>query len=400
MAVKPSDIGWASYRGFEGPFWRGSATYRTPQSPSQDDLILTVITATEGGRWDSYNGYDRCRCTSGLIQWCEHGQYSVSDMLGEVAKADRTLLAPLDDWIRELGVTFEPNARGRWRFRFADHRGFVDRSSEQIALFCGDSTGHVGTWGPLDVARGKGWAAAISSVWHDSRAQQIQKRFTVERLRWFVRREVRTIFDGAPATPEGRAFQAAYLSFAANNPTWAARHLQRAALGSTAIRYSADWLAEVLRELTFGPQIAIYPDRYDAIRPVLERHFGVDLPDVAADLEQLEAAGGGRLSVTELQEILDLLGYDLGPAGIDGIFGPKTRAAVVDFQVAHGLQATGDVGPRTRDELLRARDALDAVDAADEEGLSPEERQRIVGLIGATIARSAREAVERSREER
>lgn len=49
--------------------------------------------------------------------------------------------------------------------------------------------------------------------------------------------------------------------------------------------------------------------------------------------------------VRRLQEILKQLGFDPGP--IDGIFGPKTEAAVKAFQKKYGLVVDGIVGPQT-----------------------------------------------------
>ncbi len=53
--------------------------------------------------------------------------------------------------------------------------------------------------------------------------------------------------------------------------------------------------------------------------------------------------------VFELQRRLEELGY--GPGPIDGIFGPRTEAAVRAFQRDAGLVADGIVGPRTRAAL-------------------------------------------------
>lgn len=64
--------------------------------------------------------------------------------------------------------------------------------------------------------------------------------------------------------------------------------------------------------------------------------------------------GGGNMilkvgsrgdEVRQLQENLNKLGFNCGAA--DGIFGPKTEAAVKAFQQAHGLTVDGIAGPQT-----------------------------------------------------
>lgn len=54
-------------------------------------------------------------------------------------------------------------------------------------------------------------------------------------------------------------------------------------------------------------------------------------------------------AVVELQQRLTAHGHALTP---DGIFGPRTQAAVTAFQTQHGLPADGIVGPRTWNALL------------------------------------------------
>ncbi|WP_053221564.1 peptidoglycan-binding domain-containing protein [Limnoraphis robusta] len=61
-------------------------------------------------------------------------------------------------------------------------------------------------------------------------------------------------------------------------------------------------------------------------------------------------AGNTGDSVRELQTRLNNIEANLG---IDGVFGPKTVAAVKQFQSKFGLVADGIVGPKTWREILK-----------------------------------------------
>ena len=62
----------------------------------------------------------------------------------------------------------------------------------------------------------------------------------------------------------------------------------------------------------------------------------------AASPERLLARSGLLRSYTRaVQEKLAALGYDPGP--VDGVVGPRTRAAIRDYQIDHGLAGTGEV---------------------------------------------------------
>jgi peptidoglycan hydrolase-like protein with peptidoglycan-binding domain len=58
--------------------------------------------------------------------------------------------------------------------------------------------------------------------------------------------------------------------------------------------------------------------------------------------------------VTRLQQTLRSRGFN--PGGVDGVFGARTRAAVVAYQRARGLSADGVVGPNTSRALFGSSD--------------------------------------------
>jgi len=57
--------------------------------------------------------------------------------------------------------------------------------------------------------------------------------------------------------------------------------------------------------------------------------------------------GSSGDEVRQIQQLLVDRGYDLGPAGVDGQYGPATERAVRDFQTQRGLQVDGIVGRQT-----------------------------------------------------
>jgi peptidoglycan hydrolase-like protein with peptidoglycan-binding domain len=71
---------------------------------------------------------------------------------------------------------------------------------------------------------------------------------------------------------------------------------------------------------------------------------GIEEGTTMAGEPQLSEGSDGQW-VSHLQTILEARGFDPGP--IDGIFGPRTEAAVKAYQEAYGLKVDGIVGPIT-----------------------------------------------------
>ena len=77
--------------------------------------------------------------------------------------------------------------------------------------------------------------------------------------------------------------------------------------------------------------------------------LGDKIPPVSLARGFLPLRRGSRgRTVERLQSTLNVLGYGLV---VDGIFGPRTEAAVRRFQTEHGLRPDGFVGRRTWDRL-------------------------------------------------
>jgi len=86
--------------------------------------------------------------------------------------------------------------------------------------------------------------------------------------------------------------------------------------------------------------------------------FGLALPAWAAEEKarpekevkaEKKVPAKAAEDVKKLQEALKAKGHDPGP--VDGIVGPKTRAALKAFQEASGLKATGQLDDQTAEKL-------------------------------------------------
>jgi len=356
-------IGWGSYQSFEGPFFWGSQPYILPPNPTENQKILAVVTSTESGKMDAVNAYDRCGISCGLVQWCEFGLFLTSNLLGGIVAREPTLLAPLQPALEACGASFKPTGRGNYRFFVGADE--VDSADEQKKLFLLNSSGLKGSWDDASKERIKLWVAGFANTLVQPAAMTVQTDFTADRVKTFATPGAKAIlFDGAAADGWVGALRAAFLSFAANLPAVAGKQVETAVQTTSAPKWSQDWCQHLLKAMTFGPNITIYPGRYNKIRPVIENLYGVDLPDFAQDLQNWrdDHAVVAPVYVGEptfenprdIQQLLIDLGYDLGPAGADGNFGTKSKTALRTFQGLNHLDPDGNPGPLTRAKLSEA----------------------------------------------
>jgi len=367
-------IRWGTYRNYAGPWYAGSVRVPSAMPDSSfNEKAISVITATEGGHSDAINMYDGMILTAGVIQWAEKGQNSVSDMLGFIhdhvvnnigAGAADEVMAPLTEYLNvlcDMHPSFHPNARGRWRFYIGGDE--VDTVPEQTRLFLLNSNGQEGTWDEKSKFYAKQWAATVASILSHPWAQQAQTDFTVPKLvPYFVLQKVKDkLFQNLETSGMIGALKAIYLSFAANNPSRASEAFLKA---TECMKGSLEQNTPlILKHLTFDSGYTIYPARYNAVRPVAEKLFGVDLPDFASELKQFEdelsactmqIPGIDLKTTMGIQQGLLRLGYDLGPSKADGRMGNKTREAIMAFQQSKKLQVDGVVGPKTAQALSDA----------------------------------------------
>lgn len=100
------------------------------------------------------------------------------------------------------------------------------------------------------------------------------------------------------------------------------------------------------RQLTYG----IGSDNYDPFRPVNlgDGGDGGQVPSPGVSWPILQSGSEGA-DVRSAQRLLTARGYTVEA---DGLFGPNTRSAVIQFQNSRSLAADGVIGPNTWSQLI------------------------------------------------
>jgi hypothetical protein len=292
MAITIDQVRWGSYKEYEGPWFHGVHGFKMPDVPDEADRYMAIITAAEGGHYDSINMYDRGIVSVGIIQYIEAGSFNVSNMLGHVIEkcGSNAVMIPLKPALDLCNATFKKNALGLWRFHFNDARGEVNTSEKSKELFLGCSglkqpVPPQKPWTPETKERAKLWTVCMANVWSSPMTQRAQHTFIRPRLPGFVMADAKAIvFDKQPSSPWVDALRAAFMSFAINLPLAANNQAKIASATLKSPKWSEAWCIGMLKQLTFGPNITIYATRYNNIRPLMEKLWGISLPKTAKDL--------------------------------------------------------------------------------------------------------------------
>lgn len=318
--VTPEMCKWGNYNVYEGPWWPGQWPYILPTSPDFWDKTLAVLSATEGGL-DAVNMLDSCIVSTSMVQLCDAGFFLTTNLLGYLAdKLGPTVVTgPLSEALKSSNATFKKFDSG-WRFQFLDDRGVVKtpNSQRQLYLSC---TGMKGSWNGDSRYHAKLWCSGLANIWNDERCRDLQVKYLKARLPTYISASAkRDLFDpSVPTTPWVEVSRAAYMSFSANNSVKSTTAYFKHARSCKCVKWSEEWTVGLLCELTFNPGIAIYADRYNRIRPVLEKLWGITLPKTAKDLP----------SRREMPTVPEVTVVPLpNPTPVDVVFEPKQIQSV------------------------------------------------------------------------
>ncbi len=354
MTTTPAEIGWSSYQNYEGPFFIGKIPYTAPANPDFLEKCMSVVTATEGGHYDAINMYDSCILSVGIIQLCcRVGE--LTNMLGGCAAFDlgtmRTAFSQLP-----IPADLKQDSSGVWRFSFLDGRGFVINEQQMKTLLLCGASGLKGQWNPAQKAQARQVAATMASIWTSAGLQMGQREYIKPRLMSFVMpRAKTTLFTNPDQTGYVGALKAAYISYAVNMPAIADKYLTVATSDPNwASASDEDKFGMAMSRIVFDPKITIWPARYNAIHPVLQSLFHVSLPtlkQLPSESEPDDPSDENLTTTKGIQKFLLDRGYDLGPKGADGFWGPATEGAVKQFQSDHHLPVSGIVDSQTKDTM-------------------------------------------------
>lgn len=353
-SYKVPDLKWGKYGDFEGFYTFGPSHPPSADNNSPIDqtyLAVTCKTESPKGCPGAVNAYDQCQISVGYLQLCQTF-FLTTNLLGFFLDKGLTFSPALLEVLGKCNAELKRNKNKQWRLF---HNGNeVTTAKQNSNLFFGGASGKIGSWTDETKAVAAAWIAGLQETLLLPDAITLQQQFLITRIpTWVTSKAYKRLWGVGTPDREERGWTAAvrsmYLSFSANNQLIAEKNLLR--LPESQNLFNEEGFVALGRSLAFSEgNPVIYPKRCGDIFPEIERIYGVNIPDNAAQLKNWETTAikpGTNLSTLEAQKLLISLGYDLGPKGADGIFGKKSEAAVRQFQAFYGLDVTGILNTET-----------------------------------------------------
>lgn len=280
------DVGWGSYGEYEGPYFRGTFPLKLKENHDFLDEAMYVFSRTEG-RLDSVNMYDSCILSISCAQWCArvHNAYAMTLGLAKDKFGDDNPIKLIQQMLERSSANLQ-KIDDTWNF-YIDFQKVVTPKLLRKLFFDGAS-GKKGEWTPKTKQHAIDWARIIIETLRLPSMIDAQIEYTKPRMMNFVLNFSREYLfaNDSQDNDIGRCAKTAYLSFAGNNPKWANDSVKRFASSTDLSKWSSEWLVMFLKEMTFGPNIAIYPHRYDAIASALRSVYDVNIPRTSLELRR------------------------------------------------------------------------------------------------------------------
>lgn len=294
MIITQQDIGWASYESYEGPIYRGHKdTKFVPVGNTLEDRFIHVITSVESGNYSAINMYDSGIVSVGLFQFKESKLFFVSEILGLIAKkyGVEKVKKYLNPALIASNADFKMNSKGKWRFFFDKDNTEVITLEQQHHLFW-HCNGRKGSWDEVSKEYAKLWCACFANLFLDKECQTIQLEYSKKNLCSFVFADAKRILfneqidmSKIESIKYYNAAQSMYLMYAINLPGKLNEVIKVYDQKTDKTKYSIDWCIDLIREMTFAPNVKIYPIRYNKACSIVERHFDIILPPNADQLK-------------------------------------------------------------------------------------------------------------------
>jgi hypothetical protein len=219
--------------------------------------------------------------TVGIVQWCDKFNL-VTRMLGYIASKGgiELITKPLGEALKISNATFMKNLVGDYRFFM---NGVECNTPEMLRkLYFGGALGTKGSWSEEQKKIAKTWCVGMVNIWDDTRARELQLEYTAKRVDTFTLADANKLLMNPNKSWDGfiGATKAAYISYAANNPVTANKLLKQAYAEDLldVVVGTEEWAIKIIKRLALGSNIKIWPERYDRLRPAIEKLFGVVLP--------------------------------------------------------------------------------------------------------------------------